>query len=138
MIQFYLLSVVLNAASGLLLVFSKQIPEDAAETSAAGLSFFETKNFRLILGILTIFTGIMKLLTVVQGDIPVLGDLIPALAGICAGLCLLYEYYKASASVSFTLPAFFEKIFIDGRKYMGIFCIVIATLHFIFPRVLFL
>ena len=59
MIQFYLLSVVLNAASGLLLVFSKQVPEDAAEASAAGLSFFETKNFRLVLGLLTALTGIM-------------------------------------------------------------------------------
>ena len=138
MIQFYLLSVVLNAASGLLLVFSKQVPEDAAETSAAGLSFFETKNFRLVLGLLTALTGIMKFLSVVQGDIPVIGDLIPAIAGISAGVCLLYEYYKASSSVSFSLPPFFEKLFIAGRKYMGIFCILAATRHFIFPRVLFL
>ena len=106
MIQFYLLSVVLSAASGLLLVFSKQVPEDAAEASAAGLSFFETKNFRLVLGLLTALTGIMKFLSVVQGDIPVIGDLIPAVAGISAGVCLLYEYYKASASVSFSLPPF--------------------------------
>lgn len=138
MIQFYLLSVLLNTATGLLLVFSKQIPEDAAEASAAGLSFFETKNFRLILGILTAFTGVMKLLSVVENDIPLLGDLVPALVGIVGGACLLYEYYLASSSVEVSLSPFFENIFVKGRKYIGIVCLLAATLHFILPQVLFL
>ena len=138
MLQFYLLSVLMNAAAGLILVFAESDPRDAAETGAAGLSFFETKNLRLIAGILTALTGIMKLLSAVQGDIPVLGDLLPALAGIVGGACLLYEYYKASSSMSVSLPDILEKIFVAGRKYVGIFCIVAAAVHFIFPRVLFL
>ncbi|WP_428768363.1 hypothetical protein V1L52_07370 [Treponema sp. HNW] len=138
MLQFYLLSVLFNAASGLILVFAESDPRDAAETGAAGLSFFETKNFRLVAGILTAVTGIMKLLSVVQGDLPVLGDLIPALAGIIGGACLLYEYYKGASSVPVSLPGVLENIFVAGRKYVGVFCIAAAALHFIFPRVLFL
>jgi len=134
MLQFYLMAVLFNAAAGLLLVFAKEEPQDAA----AGLNFFETKNFRLILGVLTVFTGIMKLLSVVQGDIPVLGDFLPALTGIGGGICLLYGYYKVSSSVPLTLPAFFETVFGSGQKYLGIACLAAALLHFVFPHVLFL
>ncbi|MFI3258177.1 MAG: hypothetical protein R3Y36_07770 [Spirochaetales bacterium] len=138
MIQFYLLSIVLNAMTGLLLVFSSQKTEDVQETVAAGLSFFETKNFRLILGILTVFAGLMKLLSVIDGDIPVIGDILPALAGITGGTCLLYEYFIASSSVEVSLNPVFESIFVKGRKYLGIACITVAVFHFIIPQVLFL
>ena len=138
MIQFYLLSVVMNVAAGLVLIFTKEILEDAAQASAAGLSFLETKNFRLALGVLSAFVGIIKLLSVVQGDVPVLGDLVPAVAGIVGGACLLYEYYKVSSTVPVTMPSFFETLFVSGRKYVGIACVAVGTVHFILPRVLFL
>ena len=123
MIQFYLLSVVMNVAAGLVLIFTKEVPEDAAQASAAGLSFLETKNFRLALGVLSAFVGIIKLLSVVQGDVPVLGDLVPAVAG---------------STVPVTMPSFFETLFVSGRKYVGIACVAVGTVHFILPRVLFL
>lgn len=138
MIQFYLLSVLLNLITGLLLISAKEIPKDAIETSANGFLFFETKNFRLIIGILAVFIGIMKFLSVFGNDFVFFGDLLPALAGIVGGVSLLYEYYIASSSVTVSLNPFFENIFVKGHRYVGVACVLVAILHFIFPRVLFL
>ncbi len=138
MIQFYLLSVVFNTLTGLLLLLTKPLAEDAQEASIAGLPFFETKNFRLIVGGVAAFVGIIKLLMVFEGNVPILGDIIPAAIGIVGGACLLYEFYISSSKISFTLSPVFENIFVNGRKYIGIASLVIAFLHFVVPGALFL
>ncbi len=138
MIQFYLLSVVFNTLTGLLLILSKPLAEDAQEAAIAGLPFYETKNFRLIVGVITAFAGIMKLLTVTNNDIPIIGDIIPAVVGIIGGACLLYEFYISSSSVKMNLNPLFENIFVNGRKYCGIACLIAAFLHFLVPQALFL
>ncbi len=138
MIQFYLLSVVFNTLTGLLLILSKPLAEDAQEATFAGLPFYETKNFRLIVGVLTAFSGIMKILIVTQNDIRIIGDLLPAVTGIVGGACLLYEFYVSSSSVKMSINPIFENIFVNGRKYIGITCLAIAFLHFIVPQALFL
>ncbi len=138
MIQFYLLSVVFNTLTGLLLLLSKPLAEDAQEATIAGLPFYETKNFRLIVGIITAFSGLMKLLTVTANDIPILGDIIPSVIGLAGGACLLYEFYISSSKIEVTLNPMFERIFVNGRKYVGISCLVAAFLHFIVPQALFL
>jgi hypothetical protein len=134
MLQFYFLSVLLNVITGLILVFTPTLSKSEPKTQP----FFETNHFRLVLGILATFTGVMKLLSVVQYDIPVVGDLLPALAGVLGGFCMLFEYYTCTTSLDVKVNTFFETIFIRGRKYVGIFCIFVGTMHFIFPRVLFL
>lgn|SRR5574344_1294595 len=101
-------------------------------------SFFDDMTFRLVLGILTGLVGIMKLLSVVQNDIPVIGDLIPAVAGMCGSVCILLEYYKFRTTLEPHVPPFIKSFFEGGRKYIGVFCIVAGLLHFIFPKVLFL
>ncbi len=138
MVQFYLLSVVLNILAGLILILAKPLAEDAQEATMAGLPFYETKNFRLIVGIATAFTGLMKILTVAPGDVPILGDIIPAAMGIVGGACLLYEFFISSSSVKVSLSPLFENLFENGRKYIGIASLVIAFLHFIVPGALFL
>ncbi len=138
MIQFYLLSVVFNTLTGLLLILSKPLAEDAQEATIAGLPFYETKNFRLIVGILTAFSGLMKLLTVTANDVPILGDIIPAIVGLIGGACLLYEFYVSSSKIEISLNPLFENIFVNGRKYVGIACLIVALLHFLVPQALFL
>ncbi len=101
-------------------------------------TFFDDPTFRLVIAILSGFTGILKLLSTIQNDVPVIGDLIPAIAGLAACFALLIEYYIQKSSVELKLPAVLSTIFIGGRKYLGIFCIIAGVLHFIFPRVLFL
>jgi hypothetical protein len=151
MLQFYFLSVLLNVASGLILVYGLDFNKPNTEKDETGgadtpanssfmgsNTFFDDSTFRLVLGIMTGFVGVMKLLSVVQNDMPVVGDLLPALAGMAGSFCLLLEYYRVRTGTSRTLPQIFERIFVGGRKYIGIFCIIAGLLHFIFPKVLFL
>jgi len=101
-------------------------------------TIFDDKTFRLVIGILTMFVGLMKLLSVVHNDVPIIGDLLPAVAGLLGGFCLLVEFYRQNASCELKLPDFTQRLFVEDRRYIGILCIVAAILHFVFPDVLLL
>lgn len=101
-------------------------------------SLFESKTFRLVLGILTGLTGILKFISVIKTDVPVVGDLLPALIGIAGSFCLLLEYYINAATIEVTLPEAVKRIFVKNSNIIGFLSIVIAVIHFIFPTVLFL
>lgn len=101
-------------------------------------AFFDDLTFRLVIGILTGLVGIMKLISVVQNDVPVIGDLLPALAGIAGSICMLLEYWKQRSEGRRIVPDAIVHLFENGRKYIGVFCIVAGLLHFVFPKVLFL
>lgn len=159
MLQFYFLSILLNLTTGLILVYAadytkgehapdqQEKKEDTKDTESSQkmkltlsgeTAFFDNQGFRLILGLLTCFTGIMKLLSVVHNDIPVIGDLVPAIAGLAGGFALLVEYYIDTSTAGVKLSENIKKVFVDGRKYVGIFCIIAGLMHFLFPAVLFL
>ena len=147
MLQFYFLSIMLNLVTGLLLVFGKELAGDDTQDKSADRdsgntmfgedSFFDDKTFRLVLGILTVFTGVMKFMSVVHDDVPVAGDLIPALAGLLGGICLIIEYARLSGKKK-PLNQFVYRLFVEDRKYIGWFSIGAAVLHFIFPEALLL
>lgn len=165
MMQFYFLSILLNIIAGLTLVYaesffdrsglsetendaSDEMTPDAEESKdkkssfeskvVADFGFLNDKTFRLVTGILSALVGIMKLLSTVQNDVIIIGDLFPAVAGILAGASLLFEFYSQKSNVELKLPEFLSAVFIRGRKYLGVFCIIAGVLHFVFPRVLFL
>jgi hypothetical protein len=77
MLQFYFLSILLNAVTAFVLMYG-DIEDQAGESRLPRIVLDET--FRLVLGILTAVTGFFKLLTAIRGDIPVIGDLVPAAA----------------------------------------------------------
>ncbi|WP_294430220.1 hypothetical protein [uncultured Treponema sp.] len=105
---------------------------------ALAVPFLGDKTLQLVVGILSALTGLMKLLSPIQYDIAVIGDLIPSLAGLAAGFVLLLDWYQDRSDVELALPEALQSIYAGGRKYLGIFCVIAAVLHFIFPRVLFL
>jgi len=132
MVQVYLLSVVLNGLAGFLLLQGNALEEGSKLAPFSG-------GFRLIVGIAAGVTGILKLL-IPMGRPPILGDLLPAAAGILAGFALAYSSYAERSSVVGDGKG------IDGlgnallalRKQLGIASLVIAGLHFVFPRALFI
>ena len=137
MLQFYFLSILLNTVTGLVLLF---VDKDDLDSSPADKipAFARDETFRLVLGILTGVTGFFKLLTAVRGDVPVIGDLIPALAGLAGGFTLLYDFYRTRSTLEQeNLPAFIQTI-VNSRKYVGMACVAAACLHFLFPTILFL
>ncbi|MCR5219235.1 hypothetical protein [Treponema sp.] len=161
MVQFYLLSVVFNIIAALVLVYGKnfadsavkkadEVPDDSIideeDSDVFDLSDSEKKEntmipgldngtFRLVLGILCAFVGLIKLVSAYRG-IPVLGDLLPSIAGILAGGSMLVEYYYISCIEPELIPDSVRAVFIDSRRYIGIACFVIALLHFIMPSAL--
>lgn len=164
MAQFYFLSVLLNILAGLVLVYGKSLVQKKNEISVSGDDLFDTaesdgaenattkdsvaydaihgtfenRTFRLVVGILAVFVGIMKILSVFRNDIPVIGDLVPALAGLAGGAALLVEYYISSSAADSTIPDNIQTVFIDSRKYIGVFCLLAGLLHFVFPQVMLL
>ncbi len=102
------------------------------------VKYIDSKNFRLVVGILTAFTGLMLLLSPFKGDLPVIGDFIPVLSGLAGGASILLEYYITNAKDEVNLNPTVKKIFIDSRKYLGVFCIAASLLHFIFPGIVLL
>ncbi len=137
MLQFYFLSVLLNALTGFMLLFVESDEPDAVIEGKLPAAMRD-ETFRLVLGILTCITGFFKLLTAVRGDIPVIGDLVPAFAGLIGGFTLLYDFYRRRSTVDEeSLPPVVQKI-VNGRKYVGISALLAAVLHFLFPTVLFL
>jgi uncharacterized membrane-anchored protein len=137
MLQFYFLSILLNAITGLVLLFAdKDDPDAVSHIKVPSIAMDET--FRLVLGILTGVTGFFKLLTAVRGDIPVIGDLFPALAGLAGGFYLLYEFYKTRSTIEdAVLPPVIQKL-VASKRILGVLCLCVAILHFLFPTVLFL
>ena len=163
MAQFYFLSVLMNILAGLVLVFgvnlvSQKYDEDfegeeafdddlgklSSESSASkvkktfGELGLDSPSFRMVIGIICVFVAIMKIISVFRNDVPVLGDLVPALAGFAGGASILLEYYISTTDTEVGINENVQKVFIDSRKGIGYFCFAAALLHFVFPQVLFL
>jgi len=135
MLPVYLLSVVLNALIGIILVFCKE------EADKGALSFsLNNETVRLIIGGASFITGILKILSPVRGNIPVVGDLFPALVGIAGGFLLLFEFYrnKTSGSPAFDFMERFASLITRNRKISGFVCLAAALLHFLFYPIIFL
>ena len=133
MIQIYFLSIFLNALAGYVLVIGGE--EEKADPEAKFRFSINNETFRLILGALTVITGLLKLLSPVQGDVPVAGDLFPVLAGLAAGLILVFDFYRSRSSL---VPEQLEKagnFLSKSRRWIGFAVIAAAVLHFMFPAV---
>ena len=75
-----------------------------AGIKSAAVSFLGDKTLQLVVGILSFLTGLMKLLSPIQYDIAIIGDLVPALAGIAAGAVLLLDWYQERSDSELPLP----------------------------------
>ncbi|MDR2371037.1 MAG: hypothetical protein LBD71_06125 [Treponema sp.] len=136
MIQFYFLSILFNVLSGFILF---------TEDGEGGNPLEEriklpvnNEIFRLVLGILTLATGLLKLLSSVQGDIPVIGDLVPAVMGFLTGFILIFSYYDEHASTDEGKFRKFGAVVLRNQKWIGLAAMTAAVLHFLFPQALLL
>jgi hypothetical protein len=135
MIQFYFLSILFNAVTGLLLLNGSD-EDEIFEGNI--LSSINNETFKFIMGILSAVMGVLKLLSSMDGDMPVLGDLVPALAGMLGGFILCSEYYLIHTTLETASFNTIDAVFIKNRKLFGIFILAVAAAHFLFPKVLFL
>jgi hypothetical protein len=160
MVQFYLLSVLLNVIGGYALTITGKKNRDNFRDSFDAA--FSQRNFRLVLGILSLATGVLKLISPMRGDVRIIGDLFPALTGLLVGLCLLAELQKepesltvegnleSPASPEGNVPStnpvrgrpwhfpFVESMLLANARAVGIIAIIAGIAHFFFPMELFL
>ncbi|MBP7095559.1 MAG: hypothetical protein KBC36_05635 [Spirochaetia bacterium] len=136
MIQFYALSVFLTILAGYALV-SRDAPSRGTATDGIR-SFLSDRIVRLILGIMSASVGFFKLLAVMRGDIPVVGDLLPAAAGMTSGFTLLLEFYRDSSEVKSEMVARLEGLLLDRSRIIGVAAMVTGFVHFLFAQVIFL
>jgi hypothetical protein len=136
MIQFYFLSILLNGLSGYALTRSAGDDPLVMDTGFRFSLYNETCRF--VLGAATIVMGLLKILSSVQGDVPVVGDIIPALAGFLSGFVLVFEYYRNRSTLEPEHTEKIEQVLIHNKKWVGYFALVAAVLHFFLPSVLFL
>lgn len=142
MIQFYLLSVVLNILGGLALVQPGKMPEKAGRPVREGIFLILTeRGVMLVIAILSVAVGILKLVFALRGDIPVIGDFLPAVSGIVVGSVLLFRDCGQSC------PGWIEKhrraagilnALLSGGEAVGYTGIIAGIAHFLFPMVIFL
>ncbi|MFA6505188.1 MAG: hypothetical protein WCT14_03765 [Treponemataceae bacterium] len=134
MIQFYFLSILLNFLAGYALSFDR----DAHAGKLEGVrELFRDETLRLVLGVLTISVGFFKMLSAVRGDVPIIGDLYPAAAGLLAGFALILEYYRSKTTLHVESSDKLDLVFVKNRKWVGVCAIVASVSHFLFPTVLF-
>jgi hypothetical protein len=134
MIQFYFLSIFFNVLVGYILITGE---EGNPLQIRPGFSLRD-ETARLVVGILAMATGILKLLSSVEGDLPVLGDIIPAVAGFGAGFVLVFEYYRNHASLNDEKGESINQVLVRNKRIIGIIAMAAAALHFLFPTVLLL
>ena len=135
MLQFYFLSIVINAIVG----YIHLTGDDEGVLELGGRFSLKDETSKLVLGILSVLTGLFKVLSPIEGDLPVLGDLLPAATGILGGFILIFEYYKNRSSLDDSEET--EKIghvLVVNKKIIGVVCLITAVLHFLFPKVLLL
>jgi hypothetical protein len=135
MLQFYFLSIVANILAGLALAAEQLAPR------FPGLAPFRdllSRRFtRAALGVLAAVVGFLKLLIRSSAaDVPVAGDLIPALAGMAMGASLLLHVAREKTD----LPPMsrLERAAQSYRTPLGIAGIAAGILHFLLPGALFL
>jgi hypothetical protein len=132
MLQVYFLSIFLNGLLGYLLAFGK---DDAGE----GWPFkFNSETLWLVTGGLSCITGVLKILSPVTGDVPVVGDLVPALANLAGGFILTFEFYRRHSTITSLAADRLGEVIEKNKRMTGFICLGAAALHFVFSSVLFL
>ena len=136
MVQFYLLSVILNIGSGYALVSIATEPKGGSFDGVR--QFLKDPPIRLAVGLLAFFVGFFKMINVMRGDIPVVGDLFPSVAGMASGFTMLLEYYRANAKFIGPVLEKLDGIFVANRRIVGIGAFASGVVHFLFANVIFL
>jgi TctA family transporter len=137
MMQLYFLSIAANLLAGIAL---------CSEYFAARLRWFAPlgqlvggRGFRAVVGGLAAVVGFLKLLVrSTPSDVPVVGDLLPALAGLAMGASLLVQVLREKSDLPAEAVSRVEKAALAYRVPLGLAGMAVALLHFLLPGALFL
>ncbi len=134
MAQFYLLSILANMIAGLTLAgdyLGEKMPFLASFKNLRA-----NRTAQTIVALAAIVIGVIKLIVLSPGeDVPVVGDLLPALTGIVLGALLLMEAFRPAVDSRGESAQKISKAVLTYRVPVGIAGVAIAFLHFLLPGV---
>lgn len=141
--QFYLLTVVSTIVAGLAL--SSDYLKTKSEFFGSFRFLQKNRSIQIVAGLVTAAIGVLKLIFRSPGEeVIVVGDLLPAAAGIILGVILIGEAFRQhpkegakQEKVGKSVEKVTERI-ATYRIPVGIAGAVIGLAHFLFPRILFL
>lgn len=137
MYQVYLLSVVTLILASVSLGF-QQLEERLHVGSFFNADLMTNQGFRFGLGVVTALVGLFQFLSVHPDDTIILGNLVPAAAGMVLGGTLVFGYYREKSTVESAFTDRLDRIFLQNATNFSYLGLLIAVLHFLFHRVLFL
>jgi len=128
--QLFFLSIVMNTFGGLIVVASHFGDKYPFFKQLDALT--QNLGVRMIITLILLVIAVIKLVLPFYG-FPVIGDLLPTLAGLSLAGILLFDYYKSRQDEP--LPSFqmIDSILLKNKFLIGIGAIVTALLHFLFP-----
>jgi len=136
MLQIYFLTVLTNIVAGL------TISAPYLSTKIEGFQIFsekmENRMYRVILGSISLITGLFALLNHSTVSMAVLGDLIPAVTAMAMGIILIIYYFFNEDEESNNLVKTIKNLSEKYGNILGIAGIIIGLIHFIIPTALFL
>ena len=137
MAQFYLLSVLSLVLAGSLAA-SGFITERMASLAALS-DLAERRNVSMTVGVLALAVGILKFFLRAPGDgVAVVGDLLPAIAGIATGGVLLLSQSYRPGERDPELPRSQTQMLVEYRNPIGLVGLLVGLLHFLFPATVIL
>lgn len=134
MFQVYVLLILTNLVGGTALAsgfLQEKLPQFADLAK-----LLSGQVFRAVLGLATFVTGFFGLLTVLPGDLPLLGDLLPALSALLVGTGLVLEFYHARNPDTTPDQKHIDDIILKNKSIFGLVGMAAGLVHFIFPTVL--
>jgi hypothetical protein len=137
MVQIYFLTICLNILSGIILAapyFHDRFPW----ASSIREYIFNISALHIVLVASLFLIGVLKIICVFQGDVIIVGDLLPALTLIVSGFTLLIEYIAKDSEIENGFLKKMVSIFVERSSIVGVIAVVSGSLHFVFPGVLFL
>ncbi len=132
MLQFYFLSVMTNAAAGMILA-ADYLSAHWRPFAPVGLRI-SSRGFRLGFGVAALLVGVCKLAWPVAPGTPVVGDLMPAVTGMAMGVALLFEVFRQDAIYPREPAERSAAQGLDWRALLGFIGMGIAVLHFFLPE----
>lgn len=136
MLQIYFLTVLTNIIAGL------TIAAPFLSTKIEGFQQItekmENRNYRVILGSVTLITGLFALLNHSTVSMAILGDLIPAITAMAMGLVLIVFYFFSDDEDTSKIVKSIKEVSEKYGNILGITGIIVGIIHFIIPTALFL
>lgn len=98
--------------------------------------FLTNNKLKTISGILSMFFGILQILN--PADVPVIGDIIPALFNLVGGVALLIQGLNKTYDGASKFVLWAQSFVSTNVAIIGVLMVVLGVIHAIFPNIILL